>query len=231
MESAGRHPELQEPIPERLLTNVAAWDERRNQIPGLPLPELEVADQEFKDIIDERLAPHPINIDTLNSLESLLQTRLEKSDVDGRTARGVRTRLQNVLHLVEHGIVNYGDGVRQHVIAGRLRNIRPEQGQQLQEIAYRTRGDRHEYLLDALKTLHALCTTAIPDELKKSDFSATGWRTAIRGRLFQPSDLIPTGPKREYIGTWAIDMDVVQRARAVEQVIRDSLEKKRADVG
>lgn len=229
-ESKAVHQELHDPYPERLLTNVVEWEEREKRLGDLPQAELDAADAEFKEIITEHLQPHRVNIDTLTALSEQLRKLIDEAGVGGPAADRAQRRLENVIRLVTESISDYGDSVRQHVIAGRIKDVRPEQGQRLLEEAYRSRGQRHERLIDALRTLTNLCDKELPHDLQGTSFPATDWRAVTRHLHFSVADLATSGPKREALGIWALDMDLVLKARAVGAAIQDTLKTKRADV-
>lgn len=207
--ATARHPELHEPYPEKVDDVVTEWTYRERDVVGFSDAELEEWQNEFALVEDEHLQPHQVNVQTMEQAARRISEQAAERG-QPRFQENVQ-RVNNLLKVIRQAIADYAAAVRHHSRVSHEAGFRDNSKVRLRT-ANNNRSKAHEYLIDVLETHRQAVQTVMPKN-----------QTAA----FPKSQLSTSGAGREFLGHWALDMDIAIKAQVLQDIMTGEMEKRK----
>lgn len=220
------HPEFRAEVPDQRDAGVDAWYHRLQKLDGYEPAELEVALHELQEIPEVvGYDREPVNLETIGEMMSIAVDHAPAAQ-QAKLAK-VELGYSGLVNELDSLIDRYTETVRRHERLGPLKFHDPEKYRASIQSADQARRRSHDALMSHLQAMSRLLTR-VPSEAG-AGFDQEGWAEVLHRRWFT-YDQLRSSQGRQEITEWAIRMDIVRKARAVETAITETLATKKADV-
>lgn len=220
------HPELHADIPDQRDTGVDTWYHDIKKLESYDPAELEFVMHELEEIPEVAdYETERVNLDKIAEMMSIAseytpETQRSKLAKAEMAYSGLVVELDSLID-------RYTDTVRRHQRLGILKFHDPDKYRESIQTTDQARRRSHDALMSHLQAMSRLLTR-VPTDIGPG-FDRHSWDDVLRRRWFS-YDQLRTPRGREEMTEWAVRMDIVRKARAVEDAIQGVLQTKKADV-
>lgn len=221
------HPELHADVPDQRDDGVHAWFDRKDRLETYPSEELEAVKGELHAMPEVAgYEDEKVSIDTIANAMALA---VDLTPPTERLSLAPKELVYTgLVEQLETCIDRYTDTIRRFEHLHILFFRDAEKYKQSYANVDQARRSSHSTLIEHLRIMSRFLS-AIPRQAGKG-FDVREWENYLKEHWFS-HDQLTTDSGRKEITEWAVRMDIARKAQAIEAVIDEVLEKKKADGG